>query len=66
MAEETAPAQFVRYGPELDTLSAHFDENLETVPTRSNSTSPARLRARAWDAPYGSLMRRGMALYPPR
>ncbi len=31
LSKETAPAQFVRYGPELDTLSAHFNENLETV-----------------------------------
>ena len=27
----TAPAQFVRYAPELDVLSAHFEEDLETV-----------------------------------
>ena len=26
-----APAQFVRYAPELDALSAHFEEHLETV-----------------------------------
>ena len=27
----TAPAQFVRYAPELDVLSPHFEEDLETV-----------------------------------
>ena len=26
-----SPAQFVRYAPELDALSAHFKEDLETV-----------------------------------
>ena len=43
LSKETAPAQSVRYGPELDMLNAHFNENLE-CPTscwfRDSSTAP--------------------------
>ncbi len=58
---ENSATQFVRYAPEVDALSAHFDEDLEAVAAAVEQYVASSVAARAPDERCGSLMQRGMA-----